>query len=173
MNLPNILSLIRIAMIPVTAILFAKDNILLATVVFILACLTDILDGYIARKYNMITDIGKILDPLADKGMQITMLISMAFAGLMPWIVVAVLFIKEFMMCVGGAVLYKSKTVIAANSYGKLSTVITSSCVVLILLFHEVFAPQIIFALQWIPLLFALYAFIRYSMVFAELKKAK
>ena len=172
MNLPNLLSLIRIALIPVTAILFSKDRIIAATVVFIIACLTDILDGVIARRFNLITDIGKILDPLADKGMQITMLVSMAFAELMPWVVVAVLFIKEIMMCIGGAVLYKDKTVIGANSYGKISTVITSSCVVLILLFHQVFAPFVIFALQWIPLLFALYAFLRYTMVYTEIKKA-
>lgn len=160
-------------MIPVTAVLFANDKIILATVVFVLACLTDILDGYIARKYNMITDLGKILDPLADKGMQITMLISMAVVGLMPWVVVAVIFIKELMMCIGGAVLYKAKTVIAANSYGKISTVITSSCVVLILLFHDFLNIGVRTVLQYIPLVFALYAFVRYAMVFVELKKVK
>ena len=171
MNLPNLLSVIRLCMIPITAILFSEDRVLAATLVFVLACLTDILDGVIARKFNLITNLGKILDPLADKGMQITMLVSMAIVGLMPWIVVIVLFVKELMMCVGGAVLYKAKTVIGANSYGKISTVVTSSCVVLILLFHEIFPQAAIFALQWLPLLFALYAFIKYSQVFAEIKK--
>lgn len=171
MNIPNILSIIRICMIPVTAILFAKEKITAAVIVFIAACLTDILDGYIARKYNMITDIGKVLDPLADKGMQITMLMSMATAQLMPWVVVMFLFLKELLMCVGGAVLYKANTVIAANSYGKISTVVTSSCVVLILLLHKVLHPALIVILQWAPVVFAVYAFIRYSCLFASWKK--
>ncbi len=158
-------------MIPVTAILFAKEKITAAVIVFIAACLTDILDGYIARKYNMITDIGKVLDPLADKGMQITMLMSMATAQLMPWVVVIFLFLKELLMCVGGAVLYKANTVIAANSYGKISTVVTSSCVVLILLLYKVLHPAMLIFLQWAPVVFAVYAFIRYSRLFANWKK--
>ena len=173
MNLPNILSVIRILLIPVNAILFSKDCIAGAVTVFIIACLTDILDGYIARKYNLITDLGKILDPLADKGMQITMLISMAFCDLMPWFVVMFIFMKELLMCVGGAVLYRSHTVVGANSYGKIATVVTSSCVILILVFHPFLNNEAIFTLQWAPVAFAVYAFIRYTMLFTKIKKSE
>lgn len=171
MNLPNILSVIRLCMIPVTAILFANEKITAAVIIFIAACLTDMLDGYIARKYNMITDIGKVLDPLADKGMQITMLVSMAVCDLMPWLLVMLLFLKELLMCIGGALLYKANTVIAANSYGKISTVVTSSCVVLILLLHNFLPPYLMLFLQWLPVVFAIYAFIRYTCLFVSWKK--
>ena len=173
MNLPNILSIIRILLIPVTAVFFAKGKVSGAVTVFIVACLTDILDGYIARKYNLITDLGKILDPLADKGMQITMLISMAMGDLMPWFVVMFILLKELLMCVGGAVLYRANTVIAANSYGKIATVVTSLCVILILLFHTFLNDTMLFILQWAPIAFAIYAFIRYTMLFAKLKKSR
>jgi len=173
LNLPNILSIIRILLIPVSAFLFSKDNISGAVTVFIIACLTDILDGYIARKFNLITDLGKILDPLADKGMQITMLISMAIADLMPWFVVIFIFLKEFLMCVGGAVLYKANTVVGANSYGKIATVVTSLSVIAILLFHDFMSATVLGILQWLPVAFAVYAFIRYTMLFTKIKKAK
>ena len=158
-------------MIPVTAILFAKEKIVAAVIVFVAACFTDMLDGYIARKYNLITDIGKVLDPLADKGMQITMLVSMAACDLMPWLLVMLLFLKELLMCIGGALLYKANTVIAANSYGKISTVVTSSCVVLILLLHDFLSDNVMLFLQWLPVVFALYAFVRYTCLFVSWKK--
>ena len=173
MNLPNILSIIRILLIPVSAVLFSKDYVIGATVIFVIACLTDILDGYIARKFNLITDLGKILDPLADKGMQITMLISMAIGDLMPWFVVIFIFLKEFLMCIGGVVLYKDNTVIAANSYGKIATVVTSLSVILILIFHDFMNSTVLVILQWAPVAFAIYAFIRYTMLFTKIKKTK
>jgi len=171
LNLPNILSVIRIMMIPFAAYFFAMDNTFVANVIFILACLTDILDGYIARKFNLITDIGKILDPLADKGMQITMLISMGVAEMMPWFVVGFIFLKELMMCLGGALLYKSKIILPANRYGKIATVVTSSCVVSILFFHPVLPVAVLCILQWMPVVFAVYAFIKYLLVFLSYKK--
>ena len=170
-NLPNILSVIRMIMIPFAGYFFAINKIQVATIIFILACATDILDGYIARKYNLITDIGKIIDPLADKGMQITMLVSMGAAELMPWFVVIFIFLKEVMMCLGGVLLYKSKIILPANKYGKIATVVTSSCVVFILFFHTVLPMGILYLLQWLPVIFAVYAFIKYLLVFLSYKR--
>lgn len=173
MNIPNILSAIRILMIPFAGYFFASGNISLATLIFILACFTDILDGFIARRFNLITDLGKILDPLADKGMQITMLISMGIADLMPWIVVIFILLKEIAMCLGGIMLIKSQIIIAANKYGKIATVVTSVCVVIILFFYAYLPLPLLCVLQWAPLLFAGYAFLRYLMVFLNYKRVR
>lgn len=171
MNLPNILSLFRIALIPVTAYLFYIEETTAATLVFICACLTDILDGYIARKFNMITDLGKILDPLADKGMQITVLGSMAFfAGLMPWQVVLFIFVKELILCLGGAVLYNSRIIIGSSWWGKAATVVTSLCVVIILFFHSSMNGAMLAFFQYMPVLWAVFSFIRYLIVYIKIK---
>ena len=172
MTIPNILTLIRIALIPVTAYMFYIDNITAAVIIFILACLTDIADGYIARHFNMVTDLGKVLDPLADKGMQITVLFSMAARSFIPWAVVAVIICKELLQLAGGAHLYSANVIISANWYGKMSTVVISICVVIILLFHNMLSPTLLVISQWLPVVFAGIALLGYIRVFIKLKKA-
>ena len=91
MNLPNKLTLLRIIMIPVFVVLLYLDfpfNNLVALAVFILASITDTLDGYIARKYNLITDFGKFMDPIADK-----LLVTAAMLVFVDW---------AYDACVGG-----------------------------------------------------------------------
>ena len=75
-NIPNILTIIRFILIPFLYISVLSHHYLTALIIFTISALTDILDGYIARKYNYITDIGKLIDPLADKLTQISLLIS-------------------------------------------------------------------------------------------------
>ena len=171
MTIPNILTLIRIALIPVTAYMFYIDNIMAAVVIFIIACLTDIADGFIARRFNMVTDLGKVLDPLADKGMQITVLFSMAARSFIPWAVVIVIICKELIQLAGGAHLYSSNVIISANWYGKVSTVVTSVSVVVILLFYKILNPVLLIVMQWLPVVFAGIALLGYLRVFLKLKK--
>lgn len=171
MNIPNVLTLIRIALIPVVAYAFYIGNITAAVVIFLVSCFTDIADGIIARRFNMITDLGKVLDPLADKGMQVTVLFSMAARHFMPWAVVAVIIIKELLQFAGGAHLYSSNVVIAANWYGKLSTVVTSICLVVILLFHDFLPPVWLTVFSWMPVLFAMIALCGYVLIFMKAKK--
>ena len=173
MNIPNILSLFRILLIPVAAYFFAVDNFTAALIVFVLACATDVLDGYIARKFNLITDIGTVLDPLADKGMQVTVLISMSLHGIMPWIVAIFFLVKELTMFLGGVFLYKKSVIISANWYGKLSTVITSLCVCIILLFKDVLSIGVLTLFQWLPVVCALMAFARYTMLYIKEKNGE
>lgn len=153
--------------------MFYLNNTISAVIVFIIACITDIVDGIIARRFNMVTDLGKILDPLADKGMQVTVLFSMAVKSLIPWIVVAVIICKEFLMLAGGTVLYASDIVISSNVYGKLSTVVTSSCVILILLFNRCLSATLLTVLQWLPVVFAFIALIGYFNVWYKIKNNK
>ena len=94
MNLPNKLTLLRIIMIPVFVVLLYLDfpfNNLVALAVFILASITDTLDGYIARKYNLITDFGKFMDPIADKLLVTAAMLVFVDWHMMPaWVVIVV-----------------------------------------------------------------------------------
>lgn len=127
MNIPNMLTILRILLIPVYLYFFysnTENNILFAGLIFILAGISDVLDGYIARKYNMSTKLGIVLDPIADKLMTFTILISFTTRGIIPiWILIA-LGIKELMMILGGAALYlfEGKQVLPSNKYGKIAT---------------------------------------------------
>ena len=91
MNIPNILTIFRIVLVPIYLLIFFSDlpnKVLLAGLVFILAGVTDVLDGYIARKNNLITKLGTVLDPFADKLMSFTVLLSFTIAGFIPaWII--------------------------------------------------------------------------------------
>ena len=84
-NIPNILSCIRILLVFVFLfVFFVVDNIYLALLIFLIAGATDVIDGYLARRNNWITNLGKILDPVADKLMQCTVLLSLLIKGLVP-----------------------------------------------------------------------------------------
>jgi len=113
---------------------FNEHNILYATGIFILAGVTDGLDGYIARKYNLVTKIGQMLDPLADKLMQITVIACFTVAGILPIWILTIIVAKESLMIIGGMVLYtrKEKIVIPADHLGKAATVLFYLAILLI-----------------------------------------
>lgn len=128
MTIPNILTIIRIILVPLYLFVFytvEKNKILYAGIIYILAGLTDVLDGRIARKYNMISKLGAALDPLADKLMTFAILISFTSAKLIPLWVLLILGIKEILMIIGGFFIYlfKEKRVLPSNKYGKIATV--------------------------------------------------
>lgn len=124
-NIPNLLTLLRLVIVPFVGYYLYYENYLPATILFAFGGFTDILDGYIARKYNLVTKWGKVFDPLADKLMQITALVFLGLHHFIPLVVLIVVVVKEAMMLTGGILLYtKGKTVIGANWYGKLATVI-------------------------------------------------
>lgn len=127
MNLPNLLTVIRILLIPFFIFIFFStldNNLIYSTLIFIIAGLTDVLDGFIARKYNLITKLGQVMDPLADKLMQLTVLICLTIEGYISIWIIIFYGIKELTMILGGIILYsrKDKVVIPANFYGKFAT---------------------------------------------------
>lgn len=124
LNLPNILTVIRLLLVPVFSLLFVMGNYIGAVIVFVFCGITDIVDGYIARKYSMVTPFGKLMDPVADKILQVTALVLLTWKDLIPLPVVLAVSLKEFTMLIGSAVLYKRKVVVFANWYGKLATVL-------------------------------------------------
>jgi cardiolipin synthase len=102
---------------------------LIAALVYIIAWVTDVLDGYLARRNNWITDVGKILDPIADKLMQIAAAICFALDNPIFWAVAIPLIIKEFSMLIGGIIVVKAKkAVVQALWYGKFATVVLFAC---------------------------------------------
>ncbi len=124
-NIPNLLTTLRLIIVPFLGYFIYYEKYTIAIILFTLGGFTDIIDGYIARKYNLITKWGKFFDPLADKLMQITALTFLVIRDYIPIVVLGIVVIKEFLMLLGGIMLYrKGKTVIGANWYGKLATVI-------------------------------------------------
>lgn len=123
MNIPNALTILRMLMIPLMVYVFNNFGAQWAMCVYALASFTDILDGYIARKYNQITDFGKLMDPLADKLMVISMLIMLSINAYIPTWVLIVIICKELAMVAGAALLLGGKKVVVmANKLGKSAT---------------------------------------------------
>ena len=137
MNLPNKLTLLRIIMIPVFVVLLYLDfpfNNIVALAVFILASITDTLDGYIARKYNLITDFGKFMDPIADKLLVTAAMLVFVDWHMMPAWVVIVVVAREFIVSALRLVAANNGRVIAAGWSGKVKTASTMVCICIMLL---------------------------------------
>ena len=123
-HIPNALTIIRLLLIPFILTYIFTGNYILAFVFFTISGLTDIADGFIARKFNLISNFGKLMDPLADKLTQIATLTSLVIVNIIPiWILLIVL-LKEFIMIVGASFLYGKDVVVYSRWYGKLATVL-------------------------------------------------
>lgn len=126
LNVPNVLTVIRLALVPVYLALFIVGKKYAALITFLAACFTDLLDGKIARKYNLITDFGKVMDPLADKVMVVTAMLSMCIGnryipGVLPWLAVLIVIAKEGFMVYAGIRLYGKGVVVYSSMAGKVA----------------------------------------------------
>ena len=141
MNLPNKLTTMRVILIPVfLLVLFLMDepmNRYIATAIFIVASLTDFLGGHIARKYNLVSNFGKFMDPLADKLLVMSALVSMvAMEDLPAWVVIVIL-AREFAITVA----MEANIVMAASWWGKIKTT-TQMIMIILVLLHLPFAAM-------------------------------
>ena len=133
-HVPNILTVIRFLLIPLIIIACVQSQYIIAIIILTISGLTDILDGYIARKYELVSDFGKLMDPLADKATQISLLTTLFIKGMIPiWILVIVV-VKEFCMVSGASFLYGKELVVSSKWYGKLATVLFYIAMVISLL---------------------------------------
>ncbi len=140
MNLPNKLSILRIILVPVTMLFMLPVNIYgwqpegwnafinsngmtVAAAVFIIASLTDMADGKIARKYNLITDLGKFLDSLADKILVISIMLGLVYLGRLSPVLVMIIILREFAVSGLRMIAASKGEVIAARMIGKVKTV--------------------------------------------------
>lgn len=145
MNLPNKITLIRIAMIPVFVVTYYVTAIpyhfIISALIFALAAFTDFLDGYIARKYNLVTDMGKFLDPIADKVLVLTALVLMLvnvggvtlIGAVWGGISVALVITRELIVASLRMVAASKQTVIAADKLGKIKTVLQDVSIFIII----------------------------------------
>lgn len=121
---PNILTIIRFLLIPVIIIFAIQDNYIATIIVLTVSGFTDILDGFIARKFNFISDFGKLMDPLADKATQVALLVTLTIQKIIPVWIILIVAIKEFFMIAGASFLYGKELVVSSKWYGKLATVL-------------------------------------------------
>jgi len=123
-SIPNIMSYIRILLIPVFMIVYIKyDNSLLALILIIISSMTDVLDGIVARKFNMVTDWGKLVDPLADKLTQFCIMISLITKfPYFLWLAIIILVKEVVSLAYGYYVFHETGVVKSADWHGKLST---------------------------------------------------
>ncbi|MBQ3414984.1 MAG: CDP-diacylglycerol--glycerol-3-phosphate 3-phosphatidyltransferase [Clostridia bacterium] len=166
-QIPNILTIIRFLLIPIILFYIFTGNYLIAFVIFTISGITDIADGFIARKYNLVSNFGKLMDPLADKLTQISVLFSLTIVKIIPvWIVVIVI-IKEIIMVSGASFLYGKDVVVYSRWYGKLATVLFYIAIVFSLLEKQLslsgtlgFIDLILYCLALITTIFALIMYI-------------
>ncbi len=174
--IPNMITTLRFFLVPIYIMFFyssIENSLLYATLIFILAGITDVIDGHIARKYNLITKLGTVLDPLADKLMQITVLVTFTTKGYVPLWAIAIIGIKEVLMIIGGLILYygKSEEVIPANRYGKLATVVFY-VTILTIAFSSKGADSVISMILIIAtVIITMIAFINYLIGFNKINK--
>lgn len=173
-NIPNILTIIRFIFIPFIFTSVVNNDYLVALIIFTISAITDILDGYIARKYNYITDLGKLIDPLADKLTQVSLLLSLSILKILPWWIFAIVFIKECVMVISASLLYKRKDVVVYSKwYGKLATVLFYLAIVVSLIVNQ-FHVQMLFRidlyLYYLAILSTIFSLIMYSIKF-KIKK--
>ena len=164
--LPNTLTIIRFLLIPVIIFYIFTGNYILAFTFFTISAVTDIADGYIARKYNFVSNFGKLMDPLADKLTQIATLTSLVMTHIIPiWILIVVL-CKEFVMIMGASFLYGKDVVVYSKWYGKLSTVLLYLAIVSSLLIKQFELPSYFdkfdFGLYYLALASTIFSLVMY-----------
>ncbi|MCR5650977.1 MAG: CDP-diacylglycerol--glycerol-3-phosphate 3-phosphatidyltransferase [Lachnospiraceae bacterium] len=179
MNLPNRLTLSRVIMVPFFVIVlitgvFGEWSKWIALVIFAAASLTDLLDGKIARKYNLVTNFGKFMDPLADKLLVCSAMICLTGLGRLPSWIVCVIIAREFIISGFRLIASDNGVVIAASMWGKVKTVFQMAMVILLIadLPGEFFkiAEQI---LIWAALILTVVSLVDYILKNKEVLKDK
>ncbi len=178
-NIPNILSAIRIALVGVFVVVFFADvSKIWSLVVFLTAGVTDVIDGILARKFNWITDFGKILDPFADKLMQCTALVCLCIESIVPLWFLLIFFAKEIMtLFIGFLVIRRRSVVVVSKWYGKMAVCLFYATIFLAVIFKYVCGLTI---QGWTQLLLfmpaavmAIFAFGAYFGFYSKLTKEK
>ena len=134
---PNTFTIIRFLLIPFIVINIFYGNYIMAFILFTISGVTDIADGCIARKFNLISNFGKLMDPLADKLTQICTIASLTLIHIIPIWILAIVLLKELIMIAGASFLYGKDVVVYSKWYGKLATVLFYLAIVFSLLISQ------------------------------------
>ena len=174
-TIPNLLSLFRLVLIPVYVIIYLNaqedSDYFLAAAILAVSCLTDLIDGKIARHFNMISTVGKILDPLADKATQFSLIVCLAIVYPVLRFLVVLFFIKEIFQLIAGIVnLRKGKMLKGALITGKICTTVLFVSLILMVMLPQL-SYQTISIITAIDILFLLISFVDYLCTYLFSKK--
>lgn len=169
-TIPNILSLFRLALIPlyVSIYLNAKQeaDYYLAAAILAVSCLTDLIDGQIARRFDMISTVGKVLDPFADKVTQFTLVVCLAIKYPVLWTLVVLIFTKEIFQLVAGIIRFKKGRMLKGAQFtGKICTTVLFISLIVLVMFPGIPLHYV----NWIALvdgIFLMIAFVDYIFVY-------
>lgn len=169
-TIPNLLSLFRLVLIPVYVVIYlnAQDDTdhYIAAGILAVSCLTDAIDGKIARHFNMISTVGKILDPIADKATQFTLIVCLAIRNPLLWVLVCLFFIKEcFQLIAGLMTLRKGQMLSGALISGKICTTVLFVSLIVLVMMPQL-SETVIFAITTLDCVVVLIAFICYARVY-------
>lgn len=165
-TIPNVLSLFRLALIPVYMLIYLNarnsSDYFLAAAILAVSCLTDLIDGKIARHFNMISTVGKILDPLADKATQFTLIVCLSVRYPFLLYLVALFVVKEgFQLIAGGITLRKGKMLEGALLAGKIcTTILFISLIVMVMI--PTLSPKTVGIIAYVDAAFMIFSFIQY-----------
>lgn len=170
LTIPNLLSLFRLAMIPVYMVIYLNATIpadyYIAAGILAVSCITDLIDGKIARHFNMISTVGKILDPLADKLTQFTLIVCLASRYTFLWYLVALFVVKEsFQLIVGGITLKKGKMLSGALLAGKICTTVLFISLILLVMIPTI-DYNTVFIIAVVDAVFMLVSFVHYILAY-------
>lgn len=165
-HIPNILTIVRLIFVPIIILFLSMDNYLLAFITFTISSITDIADGIIARKFNATSDFGKLMDPLADKLAQISVLLTLTIKEIIPFWIISVMLIKELILIIGASFLYGKKLVVSSKWYGKLTTVILYLAVVSSFAIKAFNLPHFDLYLYYVAIILAIFSLISYIRYF-------
>ena len=172
-TIPNFMSLFRLVLVPFIVWIYVRGSYDVAAVLVLVSAVTDILDGVIARKFNMVSDLGKVLDPICDKLTHLALLVCLITRYFYIWMLLVLLTVKELTMGILGTIAIKRReTVHSARWYGKLCTVIFEGSMILLMLFPGIPEPAVIadLALCGAVMIFSL---IMYTIFFLRVILAK
>lgn len=161
MNLPNQLTVARLIMVPVVMALMIMERNIAALVVFAIASLTDFLDGYLARKHNLVSSFGKIMDPLADKLLTFGALITFIQLDVVSVWAPVIIIAREFFVTSMRVVAVAKGKVIAASWWGKIKTNVQLFAMMLAMLLYKGY-PVIAGGLIWVAAIFTIASWIAY-----------
>ena len=172
-NIPNLLSILRIIIIGPFVYYFLKDNYVMAAVMIAISGLSDMFDGYIARRFNQITKLGAMLDPVADKITLGSVVICMCIKIPVIMPIIIILLVKEILMLLAGLVLLKKhKTPPPAQWYGKIATIVFYISVAVIVFLKAIWGIEnmvLTITLMCITVALMFFALIRYFILFLKI----
>lgn len=178
LTIPNLLSLFRLALIPVYMIIYLNatesSHYYLAAGILAVSCITDMIDGKIARHFNMVSTIGKILDPVADKATQFTLIVCLAVRYPVLLYLIVLFVIKEgFQLIVGGITLRKGKMLDGALIAGKICTTVLFLSLILMVMLPTLDYEAVI-VITIVDAVFMVISFIQYILAyFGKNKKVR